>query len=127
MDAEIFTGEELEKFECMQKMINIYKIGQLTQVKLIAQSGKYSSNSNVQSLKGSSGNEQVEKIRANAMNNSKKKLVKLYDIIKHQLKGFGRFSNLLAMHKKHSKPNNDTSSNINHEYSFTLNHPESIE
>ncbi len=32
LDAEIFTLEELEKSECIQKMINIIRIGQLTYI-----------------------------------------------------------------------------------------------
>ncbi len=127
MDAEIFTEDELEKFECMQKMINIYKIGQLTQVKLIAQSGKDLSNSIVKPPQKSSKNGQDQKITTKKTSDTSKKLVKIYEIIKKQLKGFGKFTNLFAKPKNHSVIDSNVANTIYHEYSFTLNHPESIE
>ncbi len=127
MDAEIFTEDELEKFECMQKMINIYKIGQLTQVKIIAQSGKDPSNSIVKPSKKSSKNGQDQKMTTHQKSETNKKLVKIYEIIKKQLKGLGKFSNLFAKAKNHSALDSNVANFIYHEYSFTLNHPESIE
>jgi hypothetical protein len=108
-------------------MINIYKIGQLTQVKLIAQSGKDPSNSIVKPPKKSSKNGQDKKMETQQRIDTNKKLVKIYEIIKKQLKGFGKFSNLFAKAKNHSVLDKNVANTIYHEYSFTLNHPESIE
>lgn len=56
-----------------------------------------------------------------------KKLVKIYEIIKKQLKGLGKFSNLFAKPKNRSVLDSNVANTIYHEYSFILNHPESIE